>query len=230
MEPTSLRRTAVVLALPALFALSACGPVDKAGAGPSDASSTPAATSSSDTGGDSGDATRTPSASPHDTGDDSGTDGNDSKPAPTRASGDMCTSGDLHVSTENAGAAAGHAVTRLVFQNTSGDACWVRGFPGVSYVAGGDGHQVGGPAVRDHSRGPSSARIWLIPNGHAYALLNQANPHNFPSSDCDPTDVRGLRVYPPEETESVYVPDATQACADGDTGRPQISALSKAEE
>lgn len=224
MESTSLCRTAAVLAL---LALPACGPTDKAGAGPSDSSSTPAATSAAGTG-DKTD-TVSPTASPsHD--DDHGKQGdgkNDDEPAPAAAAGGICDSGDLHVSAEPAGAAAGHDITRLVFQNTSDHACWVRGYPGVSYVAGDDGHQVGGSALRDSSHGPSSARIWLIPNAHAYALLNQPNPHNFTSGSCDPTPVRGLRVYPPEETESLYAADQGTACADSGTGRPLITALSK---
>lgn len=222
MESTSLRRTAAVLAL---LALPACGPTDKAGAGPSDSSSTPAATSSAGT----GDKTETPSpsASASSPDADHGTPPAHKKPTPAHAVSGICDSGDLHVSTEAGGAAAGHDITRLVFQNTSDHACWVRGYPGVSYVAGSDGHQVGGSALRDSSHGPSSARIWLIPNAHAYALLNQPNPHNFTTGSCDPTSVRGLRVYPPEETASLYAADSGTACADSGTGRPLITALSK---
>lgn len=220
MESTSLRRTAAVLAL---LALPACGPTDKAGAGPSDSSSTPAATSSAGTGDKT--ETPTPSASASSPDADHGTP--HKKPTPAHAASGICDSGDLHVSTESGGGAAGHDITRIVFQNTSDHACWVRGYPGVSYVAGSDGHQVGGSALRDSSHGPSSARIWLIPNAHAYALLNQPNPHNFTSGSCDPTSVRGLRIYPPEETASLYAADSGTACADGGTGRPLVTALSK---
>lgn len=223
MESTSLRRTAVVIAL---LALPACGPTDTAGAGPSDSSSTPAATSSAGTGDKTDTASPTASPSHHDHR-GKPDDGKDDEPTPAHAASGICDSGDLHVSTEPAGAAAGHDITRLVFQNTSDHACWVRGYPGVSYVAGDDGHQVGGSALRDSSHGPSAARIWLIPNAHAYALLNQPNPHNFTSGDCDPTSVRGLRVYPPEETSSLYAPDSGTACANTGTGRPLITALSK---
>lgn len=221
MEPTSLRRTAAVLVL---LALPACGPTDKAGAGPSDSSSSPAATSSADAGDTT--ASPSPSASSHHA--EHGTPS--AKPTPAHAASGICGSGDLHVSTEPGGGAAGHDITRLVFQNTSDHACWVRGYPGVSYVAGDDGHQVGGSALRDSSHGPSSARIWLIPNAHAYALLNQPNPHDFTAGDCDPTPVRGLRIYPPEETASLYAADSGTACADDDTGRPLITALSKSPE
>lgn len=222
MEPTSLRRTAAVLAL---LALPACGPTVKAGAGPSDSSTTtPAATSSADTGDTAGPSPSPSSHHAHGKPDDGG---HRAKPKPPEAAGGICDSGDLHVSTEPGGAAAGHDITRIVFQNTSGHACWVRGYPGVSYVAGSDGHQVGGSALRDSSHGPSSARIWLIPNAHAYALLNQPNPENFTSSGCDPTSVRGLRIYPPEETSSLYAADSGRACASSGTGRPLITALSK---
>jgi len=222
MESTSLRRTAVVLAL---LALPACGQAGPAGAAPSGSSSTSAAAPS-----ETGDTTASgrPSATPAHRTTRGTADHGKPTPAPAAASG-MCRSRDLALRTEpdEGGSGMGHAITRLVFQNTSGHACWVRGYPGVSYVTGDDGRQVGGAARRDRARPPSAARIWLIPNAHAYALLDQANPRNYPAGRCDPTAVRGLRVYPPEETASLYVPDKGEACADGGTGRPMISALSK---
>lgn len=221
MEPSSLRRPAAALAL---FALAACGPAGQVGATPSGSSSTPAA-SPSGTGEKTGGKTTSESPSPDGTRHDKAAD--DGKRSSAAGDG-MCQTGDLSLSTEPAqGSGAGHQITRLVFKNTSGDACWVRGYPGVSYVTGDDGHQVGGAAIRDRSRPPSEARIWLIPNAHAYALLNQPNPHLYPESRCDPTKVRGLRVYPPEETSAMYVPDRETACADDSTGRPEVSALSK---
>ena len=211
LETTSLRRTVAVLGL---LALPACGPAARNGAHPSGSSSSPAAASSA-----------SPSATPTETPPEHHAE-HSGNPKPQ--AGGMCRSADLALSTEaGEGSGMGHAITRLVFQNTSGHACWVRGYPGVSYVAGGNGRQIGGAARRDRSRPPSAARIWLIPNAHAYALLDQSNPHNYPAGRCDPTSVRGLRVYPPEETASLYTPDKGQACADGGTGRPLVSALSR---
>src|SRR4051812_3746340 len=45
--------------------------------------------------------------------------------------------------------AAGSVYTPLVLTNVGPRTCELRGFPGVSYVAGDDGHQVGPAAVMD---------------------------------------------------------------------------------
>lgn len=146
----------------------------------------------------------------------------------SKASSSRCQSSDLSVTSKPvAGGGMGHATSRLTFTNVSGGTCWVYGYPGVSFVAGDDGHQVGGAATRDSHHGPGSSAIWLSPDEHAYATLDQANPLNYPEKTCDPTYVRGLRVYPPDETAAKYVPDPGHACANDSIGRPTISALTQ---
>lgn len=118
-------------------------------------------------------------------------------------------------------AGAGHLYSRMTFVNSSGVTCYMRGYPGVSYVAGDDGHQVGGSAIRQPGRGAHTVR--LAPGGHAYAFVDQAEVRNFPDVSCDPTAVRGYRVYPPDETAAKYVPSHSTQCGNPSVGRPRIA-------
>lgn len=141
-----------------------------------------------------------------------------------QASSSRCTSGDLSVMSKPAeGGGAGHATSRLWFTNESSSTCWVYGYPGVSYVAGDDGHQVGGSATRDTQH--AAQKIWLSSHELAYADLDQVNPYNYPDTTCNPTHVRGLRLYPPDETAAKYVKAPGTACANTTTGRPTISVI-----
>jgi hypothetical protein len=216
---TGIRRCAMALAPLVLVALAGCGPTAQSGQ-----SKAADKTASSDK------AKKDNGSAPAKPGRKSGgteKNGPEKKAGSTGASGE-CRSGDLSV-TAGAGQSggAGHVSTRLTFKNTSGHECWMRGFPGVSYVAGGNGAQVGASALRNGGDGPSAARITMLPNGHAYANLDQPQPRNFPKAQCDPTSARGLRVYPPDETTSLYAPDQSLACGHGKTGRPSVGAVTK---
>lgn len=115
---------------------------------------------------------------------------------------------------------AGHSISRLTFTNLGDHRCSLYGYPGLSYVAGDDGHQVGAPAIR---AGGTKRTVWLAPGGHAYSYIQQVDIHNYSSADCDPTKVRGWRVYPPNETAAKYVPAPNTECANPHLGRPKIS-------
>ena len=107
----------------------------------------------------------------------------------------------------------------LVFTNTGSHACELRGFPGVSYVAGDDGHQVG-PAAQE--TGERAGEVVLRPGGQAAALVQFVQVANFDAAVCQPTPVRGLRVYPPGDTASLFVPAAGTGCAGTPPG-PQLT-------
>ncbi|MDT7579277.1 MAG: hypothetical protein QOK35_541 [Pseudonocardiales bacterium] len=79
-------------------------------------------------------------------------------PAPTapNAGGSgvsRCTSGRLKASLGPSEGAAGSVFAPLVLTNDGTGTCELRGYPGVSYVAGDDGHQVGPAAAFDGPRG-----------------------------------------------------------------------------
>jgi hypothetical protein len=130
-----------------------------------------------------------------------------------------CTTTDLRVTLGPADGAAGSAYRALVFTNASHTECELAGFPGVSYVAGDDGHQVGPAAQRSGERG---ARVALAPGVSATAELQLVQVRNFDAAACRPTSVRGLRVYPPGATAALFVAFAGIGCAGTPPG-PQLT-------
>lgn len=126
---------------------------------------------------------------------------------------ELCTSGDLALSLGDGEGAAGTIWRSLRFTNESASACEIQGFPGVSYVAGDDGHQVGAAAYRDGTKGTA---ITLKPGATAYAAMGFTQVGNYDPAECEPTAVRGLRVYPPQETRSRYLAAPGKGCANPD--------------
>src|SRR4051794_37282574 len=55
----------------------------------------------------------------------------------------LCKAGDVQLSLGQGDAGAGSVYRPLLIKNVSAKPCILQGFPGVSYVAGADGHQVG---------------------------------------------------------------------------------------
>ncbi len=138
---------------------------------------------------------------------------------PTSEGMPRCTAAELSATLGQGDAAAGSVTRPLVFTNTGSHACELRGFPGVSYVAGDDGHQVG-PAAQE--TGERAGEVVLRPGGQAVALVQLVQVANFDAAVCKPTPVRGLRVYPPGDTASLFVPAAGTGCAGTPPG-PQLT-------
>ncbi|WP_424190352.1 DUF4232 domain-containing protein [Actinokineospora sp. G85] len=134
----------------------------------------------------------------------------DAEAADGTASSSDCKAADLRLSIQDGDAAAGTVYRKLVFTNTSNRACTIQGFPGVSYVAGDDGHQVGPAAFRVGEKG---APITLNPGGTAATDIGFTNVRNFDPGACQPTETRGLRVYPPHDTASMFVPLPGTGCS-----------------
>jgi Protein of unknown function (DUF4232) len=107
--------------------------------------------------------------------------------------------------------AAGTIYTDVVLTNTSAASCTLYGYPGVSFVTGPGGSQVGAPA----NRNPVSpvTQVTLAPGGQANMLLALTDVGVYPPSACQPTTVGWLRVYPPGDYGSLYVQYSTQTCA-----------------
>jgi hypothetical protein len=123
-----------------------------------------------------------------------------------------CVAATLKLSLRFDGVAAGSTYQDLAFTNSGTASCLIVGFPGVSYVTGDDGRQVGAAAARV---GPKGAAIVLAPGQSAYSTVQQANSGNYDPATCRPTPVRGLRVYAPDDRAAKYVAfsSATTACA-----------------
>jgi hypothetical protein len=147
-------------------------------------------------------------------------------PTPTAATGGgggaagtpRCTSAELTVTLGPSEGAAGSVYRPLVFANTGNRTCELTGFPGVSYVAGDDGHQIG-PAAE--MSGPRGGEVRMTPGGSSAAQLQLVQVLNFDPAVCRPTPVRGLRIYPPGETASLFVPMDGTGCAGNPPG-PQL--------
>jgi hypothetical protein len=129
---------------------------------------------------------------------------------PPPVSSKVCTVRDLGVSVGASEGTAGTVYRALVFTNTGGRTCTIQGFPGVSFVAGADGHQVGEAAQRVGEKGPA---VTLKPGGTATSPVGFVSIGVFDPETCQATPVRGLRVYPPQERKSEFVPYETTACA-----------------
>lgn len=126
------------------------------------------------------------------------------------ADDDVCTADMLSavLETEMGGGAAGSVYRQIIFTNTTDAECEITGYPGVSYVDAA-GTQVGAPADREPGE---SATVVLGPGESAIAPVKQTYAENY-GAECELTDVAGLRVYPPNDTDSLVVDQTGTACA-----------------
>ncbi|MGW4394035.1 DUF4232 domain-containing protein [Amycolatopsis nivea] len=130
-------------------------------------------------------------------------------PQPDSRGPALCRTSGLHVALGQGEGAAGHYYVPIVFTNSGGDACTLGGYPGVSAVVG--RHQVGDAAHRE----PGPAPVLTLPPGEsATAWLDQVNVDVYDPASCVPVPVDGLRVYPPDNTEAVFLAEPNaRACA-----------------
>jgi hypothetical protein len=131
-------------------------------------------------------------------------------PAPSAAASNECKVADLNVRLGGGDAAAGTSYRALVFTNKGGRTCTIQGFPGVSFVAGDDGHQVGPAAYRTGDKG---AVVTLKPGDSAFADVGFVQVANYDPGACKPTEVRGLRIYPPHDYDSLFLANPGTGCA-----------------
>jgi Protein of unknown function (DUF4232) len=118
--------------------------------------------------------------------------------------------------------------TGLQLKNVGSSACALYGYPGVSWVAGADGHQVGAAAVRQTDpAGSAEKTVTLAPGALASAPLDIVDAAVFSPSACKPVPVRGLRVYPPGEKAALFLSLPTQSGGYGEcsgvTPGPELS-------
>jgi hypothetical protein len=124
-----------------------------------------------------------------------------------------CTTADLQVSL-GGGAGAGMSQNHIGLQlrNVGSSSCTVYGYPGVSWVAGADGNQVGAAAARQSvDSGSAEKTVTLAVGAVASAQLDIVDAAVLPKSECKPVPVRGLRVYPPGEKAALFLSLPTAA-------------------
>jgi hypothetical protein len=104
--------------------------------------------------------------------------------------------------------AAGTIYQVIVLTNTSNATCTLYGYPGVSFVTGVGGAQVGLPATKNPVVG--KALVTLAPGAKAGFLLGVHDVGAIPT--CNVANVGWLRIYPPGDYGSINVQYKTQAC------------------
>lgn len=144
--------------------------------------------------------------------------------APASTGVTACTSAHLEASVGGGtGEGASNNHTGLNLRNVGPASCTLYGYPGVSWVAGADGHQVGDAASRGADpTGSSEKTVTLAPGAVASAPLDIVQAAAIPKSQCKPVPVRGLRVYPPGEKAALFI-----SVPSGSGGYGECSAIIK---
>jgi Protein of unknown function (DUF4232) len=123
-----------------------------------------------------------------------------------------CKAADLALAVvSGSGAGMSHLGVNLQFTNKTQQTCTLQGSPGVSFVSGDDGQQVGDPATREPKSG--AKRVTVAPGRQVTSELNITNAAVYPPGECQPVQARGLRVYAPDDTAAMYVEFPEQACS-----------------
>lgn len=107
-----------------------------------------------------------------------------------------------------AGGGAGHLYPFLVLTNKGNTPCTVKGYPGVSFVGSGNGTQLGAAASRD-AGGIAITTLTLAHGESAHSQLNITVAGNYDPTTCKPKAADGLRIYPPDETHSLFIASTT---------------------
>jgi hypothetical protein len=115
------------------------------------------------------------------------------------------------VSKTRGGAAAGTRYVALDLTNTSSHSCNLYGFPGVSFVTGNPGSQIGAAASRQRTFGPET--VALASGATAHAWIGLVNTGNFSPSDCGPVTAHWVKVYPPDQFTALYTQFTAKVCS-----------------
>ena len=131
----------------------------------------------------------------------------------TSTSTASCLTKDLSFSIGTSDGAAGSVYEPIRMTNRGAATCTLYGYPGVSFVTGGSGSQVGAAASRNAQH--AAATVTLAPGATAESIVQIVNHSNYSPSQCKVADVSGFRVYPPGETNAAYLPfdHASSACS-----------------
>lgn len=190
MKPHTLLRQALAIgSVGGLLVLSACGNSDSTSP---TVSETVTETSAPDS-----------TAAPIESSPATSSDAVPSEVVPSEVVPKQCTTSELNISTGTQQGAAGSVLIDLNFTNAGSTDCTLHGFPGVSFVGMDNGTQIGAPAVREGDVFPA---VTLGPGENTIAALKISRAENYDSDACSLQPVDGLRVYPPGETASAYLP------------------------
>jgi Domain of unknown function (DUF4232) len=121
-----------------------------------------------------------------------------------------CATSALQVKLGSSDGYAGGVYVIIDFTNTSGSRCTLFGYPGVSLVTGPPYKQIGLAAKRTST---PKKLVTLAAGATANAQLQIVDALNFPSASCGPTKATALKIYPPNQTEPVYLPNTSSGCS-----------------
>lgn len=107
------------------------------------------------------------------------------------------------------GGAAGNVSMRLTLTNAGSEPCLLSGFAEVALTAGPSAAPIGAAATRDYST--PVPEVLLAPGQAGTATLQYSHAGNYPN--CTRTPAAGLRVFPPEDTSSLFIVQPRDACA-----------------
>jgi len=131
-------------------------------------------------------------------------------PQSTAAGTQLCKASGLKATTDaTGGGAAGSVYMELILTNSGKAPCHLKGFAGVSLTTGPNGQPIGAPARRDTSVAVQD--VLLAPGKSGTAVLRYTQAGNYP--DCTKTAAAGFRIYPPEDTASLFVARPSDACS-----------------
>jgi hypothetical protein len=132
---------------------------------------------------------------------------------PSSPSVPACSTADLSgtVNTSQGGAAAGSTYYPLNLTNTSKTSCFLFGYPGVSFVTGPSGSQIGEPASRNPAVAPRT--VVLNPGGTAHVTVQVVDALNYSKSDCKPVTAHWLKVFPPGQFTALYIKFTATTCS-----------------
>jgi len=134
----------------------------------------------------------------------------------------LCKSSGLTATTDaTGGGAAGSVYMELILTNSGSAPCLLKGYAGVSLTAGADGKPIGAAATRDDSTPVTD--VVLAPGKAGTATLRYTQAANYP--DCTRTAAAGFRVYPPNDTASMFVAQPRDACSNADIQLLTIAAF-----
>jgi hypothetical protein len=122
-----------------------------------------------------------------------------------------CLTSALRATLGTAQGTAGSAYQVIILANVSGKTCALYGYPGVSFVSGVGGSQIGKDAARDRTTAPKV--VTLAPGHSGSFALRVVDAAALPAASCDPVTANWLKIFPPENTAALYVGYTAHVCA-----------------
>jgi hypothetical protein len=120
-----------------------------------------------------------------------------------------CATSALKVALGRGNGTLGSIYYPIKFTNRGGQACTLRGYPGVSALTAG-GKQIGSPATRS---GTPFHTVTLAPGKQRSATVRVEDTGALTKSVCKPVKAAALRIIPPNQTQSLTIKVGFTVCS-----------------